>query len=314
MICLVCLIAAGKSDEIVATTCGHCYHKHCIEKWLEKSMFCPSCLRPSTVSSLSKLFIEFSDDNNLEDIDVLSEQIFLREKEISELKMCLENSETQVRTLKRKLIKADSTIEKLKHELQTERNLSSMCQTKLNDLKLKQRTINESASRIKRNLQPPNQSYPSQLPNPPFSQPPNYCQPPNADQSISAYQSLHPYQHHANQYQPSSFYQPSNVYQLPSAHQSSESNQTSNYTQPSSSFQLLNAYQQSNTYQSSISIQPQNAHESSRAAQPTNTNPSTNQCFKCDGKGYIENASNQPLFYSLSGVQNCFMCMGKGFL
>lgn len=74
MICSVCLVAAAENDEIVSTTCGHCYHKTCIEKWLQKSNICPSCLRPTATSTLIKLFIEFSDDNS-DDLEKKNEKL-----------------------------------------------------------------------------------------------------------------------------------------------------------------------------------------------------------------------------------------------
>jgi RING-box protein 1 len=43
---LICDITRGK--------CGHCYHKHCINKWLTNSNICPICSTPY-VTELSNM-------------------------------------------------------------------------------------------------------------------------------------------------------------------------------------------------------------------------------------------------------------------
>src|SRR5579885_1323444 len=35
---LICEVSRGK--------CGHCFHKHCINKWLSSSSICPICSTP----------------------------------------------------------------------------------------------------------------------------------------------------------------------------------------------------------------------------------------------------------------------------
>lgn len=295
MNCLVCLKAAVESDEIVATSCGHCYHKHCIGKWLEKSSFCPSCCQPATPSSLLKLFIEFSDGNNLPDIDDLNEQIFLREKEISELKLSFKNSELQVKTLKRKLIKNTSTMETLKHELQEGRNLSSISQAKLKEIQLK------FQAKVDANTNPQNDFYhhPSQLSNP--------YQHSNAYQSINVQQTNNGYQC-TNQHQPAN-------YRCISSHNSSNICQFPNgYEHPSfRSFAPLDYPQPSNAHQTSISFQPPKVHETPKALIPSSS--SNSQCYRCNGKGYIECASDLPSSHTLFPIfQHCFMCMGKGYM
>lgn len=87
MICPLCLIPAMKKDEIVATACGHCYHKTCIVKWLSEKKFCPSCRRPATTFTLKKLYIELSDtENSLNMVnDELIDGILSRDLKIKKL-------------------------------------------------------------------------------------------------------------------------------------------------------------------------------------------------------------------------------------
>ena len=41
--CTICVDEFDKDDEVIITPCKHLYHKHCIEKWCEQSVFCPVC-------------------------------------------------------------------------------------------------------------------------------------------------------------------------------------------------------------------------------------------------------------------------------
>lgn len=47
--CLQCLESHNKGDlscDASRGKCGHCFHKHCIDKWIEKSQVCPVCTTP----------------------------------------------------------------------------------------------------------------------------------------------------------------------------------------------------------------------------------------------------------------------------
>ena len=47
--CLQCLESHNKGDltcDASRGKCGHCFHKHCIDKWTEKSQVCPVCTTP----------------------------------------------------------------------------------------------------------------------------------------------------------------------------------------------------------------------------------------------------------------------------
>ncbi|XP_037051851.1 WAS/WASL-interacting protein family member 2 isoform X2 [Bradysia coprophila] len=59
--CLICMGVgdAAKSDEFVAIQCGHCFHKNCLEVWLQTSHTCPACRLPTESNRLIKLHVEF---------------------------------------------------------------------------------------------------------------------------------------------------------------------------------------------------------------------------------------------------------------
>ena len=64
--CSICLkdmnqCQDGHSRVIVKTTCGHCFHQHCLERWLENKTTCPHCR--------SQLRERRQDELNEEDLD-----------------------------------------------------------------------------------------------------------------------------------------------------------------------------------------------------------------------------------------------------
>lgn len=50
--CLQCLESTNKTSmsSIICDAsrgkCGHCFHKHCIDKWTDKTQICPVCTTP----------------------------------------------------------------------------------------------------------------------------------------------------------------------------------------------------------------------------------------------------------------------------
>ncbi|QKF93644.1 zinc finger protein RING H2-type protein [Fadolivirus algeromassiliense] len=50
--CLSCTSDHSKGDlvcDVSKGKCGHCFHKHCIDKWLQKNNICPTCRLPYNV-------------------------------------------------------------------------------------------------------------------------------------------------------------------------------------------------------------------------------------------------------------------------
>ena len=44
--CSICLENIHFGDFIKCCNCSHCFHKECIERWLENNKTCPLCRRP----------------------------------------------------------------------------------------------------------------------------------------------------------------------------------------------------------------------------------------------------------------------------
>ncbi|KAI8904661.1 hypothetical protein EDD86DRAFT_74152 [Gorgonomyces haynaldii] len=59
--CGICLETLGKSDERpkVRLTCGHAYHRECVDPWFRHHLNCPKCRRVIPVSDLTSLQISY---------------------------------------------------------------------------------------------------------------------------------------------------------------------------------------------------------------------------------------------------------------
>ena len=43
VVCSVCLSAPEEGDDVCKVSCGHVFHKSCIEEWFKKAQICPNC-------------------------------------------------------------------------------------------------------------------------------------------------------------------------------------------------------------------------------------------------------------------------------
>ena len=41
--CSICITPIEEGEEAVRTPCGHCFHKQCLERWMEERPICPMC-------------------------------------------------------------------------------------------------------------------------------------------------------------------------------------------------------------------------------------------------------------------------------
>lgn len=57
--CSICMEFNDK-DVIVATECGHVFHKDCVTPWIHGAGTCPTCRVRVTISSLRKIFVSVS--------------------------------------------------------------------------------------------------------------------------------------------------------------------------------------------------------------------------------------------------------------
>ncbi|XP_031627746.1 putative GPI-anchored protein pfl2 [Contarinia nasturtii] len=54
--CSICM-DFKENDEIVATQCGHIFHKGCVSPWIQEAGTCPTCRLRISIASLLKLFV-----------------------------------------------------------------------------------------------------------------------------------------------------------------------------------------------------------------------------------------------------------------
>lgn len=60
--CGICM-EFNEQDVVVATECGHVFHKSCVAPWIQQTQTCPSCRVRATLSSLRKIFASVSSRN-----------------------------------------------------------------------------------------------------------------------------------------------------------------------------------------------------------------------------------------------------------
>lgn len=57
--CSICM-EFNENYMIVATECGHIFHKECVSPWIQQAGTCPTCRLRATTASLRKLFVSIS--------------------------------------------------------------------------------------------------------------------------------------------------------------------------------------------------------------------------------------------------------------
>lgn len=61
--CSICM-ELNEEDVIVATECGHLFHKGCVSPWIQQAGTCPSCRVRVTIASLRKIFVSVNSSGN----------------------------------------------------------------------------------------------------------------------------------------------------------------------------------------------------------------------------------------------------------
>lgn len=119
----------SNNNTILASYCGHLYHKNCIMKWLEKSGSCPECRSEiQHKSDFHKVFFnvnpkcEMLDQNNADEEKRLMQK---RTEKLTKYIKCvtkeLGNVEMKFEKLKQEIAKKDQEIAELRNLLNVER-------------------------------------------------------------------------------------------------------------------------------------------------------------------------------------------------
>ena len=67
--CSTCLESFTASSHLLSTPCGHIFHKHCINEWLDKGdLNCPQCTASITdFAELRRIYLPFITNNTVEE-------------------------------------------------------------------------------------------------------------------------------------------------------------------------------------------------------------------------------------------------------
>ena len=67
--CSTCLESFTASSHLLSTPCGHIFHNHCINEWLDKGdLNCPQCTAPITdFAELRRIYLPFITNNTVEE-------------------------------------------------------------------------------------------------------------------------------------------------------------------------------------------------------------------------------------------------------
>lgn len=78
--CLICLLSYQKGDTLVSLSCGHSYHKDCLQEWFVRQCVCPYCRHDVeheyTTTMIAKKVKAFQDGNDPHKWDDYSSWLF----------------------------------------------------------------------------------------------------------------------------------------------------------------------------------------------------------------------------------------------
>lgn len=87
--CSICFEVLGNSSklEVVATTCGHLFHRLCINDWLTRTQNCPDCCVATCREDLRQIYLRNMDHHKMQQIirknQKLQDRMEQRDKEIA---------------------------------------------------------------------------------------------------------------------------------------------------------------------------------------------------------------------------------------
>lgn len=117
MICAKCSAYFTSSDEVVASSCGHCYHKHCYETIQE----CSACFIQLRPRNLMKLELLFAEEETMLSVKEKLRSEGEKNQEIQLLRLRNKTLEKQINQLKQESVQAKKCIEELDMDLESER-------------------------------------------------------------------------------------------------------------------------------------------------------------------------------------------------
>ncbi|XP_063698611.1 E3 ubiquitin-protein ligase TRAIP-like [Culicoides brevitarsis] len=149
--CIICSDLFISADSIVtAGSCGHCFHVHCLEQWLERSKTCPQCRSKCTQRNTIRIYLNILSNEDLAEdagtlitkVDNLTLQVRQKDGKIGSL-------ETEIEKRKKELSKSAKIVQTLEKNLKTTEALLNAHREEVKLLKLDNAHVHQLASENK---------------------------------------------------------------------------------------------------------------------------------------------------------------------
>lgn len=120
--CTICTDLYKSSDTVVSSSCGHCFHSHCLTQWLEVSETCPECRSRCTQADTKRIFWNTS----------VAEPLLL--KELKKMKLEAREKDATIEYLERKI-----EINKARYKKDAMKSAEETFRKRIDDLTLQAR-------------------------------------------------------------------------------------------------------------------------------------------------------------------------------
>lgn len=117
-VCSICTELFEHSEDVAAVTCGHTFHNHCINKWLESSRSCPQCRQKVGKNFIQKLYFDKPDEDS---IDIDSNKI---KNDLNSAQAQLKAKLLEIKKLKDELLEFKTKV--ATHEVKTKEQLATL--------------------------------------------------------------------------------------------------------------------------------------------------------------------------------------------
>eukprot|EP00483_Globobulimina_turgida_P011837 UN11859 len=92
--CTICLDPL--LTDLQVAKCGHCFHSHCIIRWLNTKKQCPNCNKKLKKSQIFKLYLSPANGNTLQTLQTEITELLEQIKTLKTEKIQLQNENNEI--------------------------------------------------------------------------------------------------------------------------------------------------------------------------------------------------------------------------